>query len=286
MGLINIWPRTLAFLTLFGLANAAAGAAIPASPAPERTPLEQAYRAMYNLDFTSAHQVLRRYEAAQPADPMGPISDAAAYLFNEFDRLHILESEFFTENEDGFHKRERTVAADPVAARDFEAALERGERASADALRRNPDDENALLATLLRMGLHTDYIGFIEKRNMAALSELKQGRVLAESILARHPQLFDAYLAIGVENYMLSLAPMPIRWLLRLGGAQTDRQVGIDRLRITAEKGHYLLPYARLLLAVVAIRDKDMVNARQTLSALATEFPGNRLYRSELAKLK
>ena len=73
---------------------------------------------------------------------------------------------------------------------------------------------------------------------------------------------------------------------MRLSGAQTDRQTGIERLRITAEKGHYLLPYARLLLAVVAIRDKDSVNARRILSALAAEFPGNRLYREELAKLK
>ena len=217
---------------------------------------------------------------------MGPVSDAAAYLFDEFDRLHILQSEFFTENEDGFHKKERGIVPDPAAQRDFEAALARGDRASSEALRRNPDDENALLATLLRIGLHSDYLAFIQKRNIAALSEVKQSRAMAESLIARHPQMYDAYLAIGVENYMLSLMPMPVRWLLRLGGAQTDKQTGVERLRITAEKGHYLLPYARLLLAVVAIREKDMVNARRTLSGLATEFPGNRLYREELAKLK
>ena len=249
------------------------------------TPLDQAYRAMYNLDFVSAHRILRQYEAAQPADPMAPVSDAAAYLFAEFDRLHILESEFFTENEDGFHKREKTLLPDPIAAQDFEAALIRSDRASAAALRRNPADENALLATLFRTGLHTDYLGFIQKRNMAALSEMKQGRVLAETLLAKYQQLYDAYLAIGVENYMLSLAPAPIRWFLRLSGAQTDRQVGLERLRVTAEKGHYLLPYARMLLAVVAIRDKDNTNARQILSALSAEFPGNLLYRRELAKL-
>jgi hypothetical protein len=256
-----------------------------ADPLPS-TPLDDAYRSMYNLDFAAAHQILHDYESAQPSDPLGPVSDAAAYLFAEFDRLHILESEFFTENEDGFHKREKTLLPDVAAQRDFEAALASGDRAAAEALRHNPNDENALLATLFRMGLHTDYIGFIQKRNMAALSEMKQGRVLAESMIARHPQLYDAYLAIGVENYMLSLAPAPIRWFLRLSGAQTDRQLGIERLRITAEKGHYLLPYGRLLLAVVAIRDKDIANARQILSALAAEFPGNRLYRSELAKLK
>ncbi len=249
------------------------------------TPLEQAFRSMYNLDFAMARQILRQYESAQPADPMGPVSDAAAYLFAEFDRLNILQSEFFSEDE-SFFRRQRSLEPDLAAKRNFEAALARVDRVASAALRRNPDDENALLARLLRTGLHADYLALIEKRNLPALSEVKQSRALAESLIAKHPQCYDAYLAIGVENYMLSLKPLPVRWMLRLGGAQTDRQAGIERLRITAEKGHYLLPYARLLLAVAAVRDKDVATARRSLAWLASEFPRNRLYREELAKLK
>jgi hypothetical protein len=248
-------------------------------------PLDDAYRSMYNLDFAKAHQILRQYESAHPGDPMGPVSDAAAFLFAEFDRLNILQSEFFTQD-GSFSRRQRSLVPDPAAKRDFEAALARTDRVASEALRRNPDDENAMLATLLRVGLHADYLAFIEKRNMAALTEVKQSRSSAESLIAKHPQCYDAYLAIGLENYILSLKPLPVRWLLRLGGAQTDRQAGIERLRITAEKGHYLLPYARLLLAVAALRDKDFETARSSLAWLAAEFPANQLYREELAKLK
>lgn len=249
------------------------------------SPVEQAYRAMYNLDFANAHQILRQYESAHPTDPMGPVSEAAAYLFAEFDRLQILQSEFFTEDR-SFLRRQRSLLPDPAAKREFEAALARADRASTAVLRRDPNDENAMLAALLRLGLHSDYLAFIEKRNLAALSELKQGRALAESLITRHPECYDAHIAIGVENYMLSLKPAPIRWILRLGGAQTDRQAGIERIRITAGKGHYLAPYARLLLAVAALRDKDAATARRSLASLSAEFPGNRLYREELAKLK
>ncbi len=249
------------------------------------TPLEQAYRSMYNLDFATAHRILHQYEIEHSRDPMGPVSNAAAYLFGEFDRLRILQSEFFTDD-DSFLRRQRSLTPDPAAKRDFEAALERTDRVASEALHLNPDDENASLATLLRIGLHADYLSFIEKRNMAALSEVKQSRALAESLIVKHPQCYDAYLAIGVENYMLSLKPLAVRWILRLGGAQTDRQAGIERLRITATKGHYLLPYARLLLSVAALRENDVSTARRTLASLASDFPGNRLYREELAKLK
>jgi hypothetical protein len=249
------------------------------------TPLEQAYRSMYNLDFPGARQILRQYEAGHPEDPMAPVSAAAADLFGEFDRLRVLQSEFFTDDK-SFFTREKNLVPNPSVQKSFNAALARGDQTAAAALRRNPDDANALLARLLRIGLHADYTAFIEKRNMAALTEVKQSRALAESLIAKHPDNYDAYLAIGVENYMLSLKPAPVRWMLRLGGAETDRQAGIEKLRITAEKGHYLLPYARLLLAVAALRDKDVAAAKATLLWLSTEFPANRLYREELAKLK
>ena len=61
--------------------------------------------------------------------------------------------------------------------------------------------------------------------------------------------------------------------------------MGIQKLQLTATKGHYLLPFARLLLAVAALRDMDLPKAREGLAWLVAEFPDNRLYREELAKL-
>ena len=48
--------------------------------------LDAAYRDMYNLQFEAAHQVLHEFQKANPQDPLGYVSDAAAYLFGEFDR--------------------------------------------------------------------------------------------------------------------------------------------------------------------------------------------------------
>jgi len=240
---------------------------------------------MYNLDFARAHNDFAEWQRAHPEDPMGPVSNAAAYLFSEFDRLHVLQSEFFTEDS-RFTKREQNLRPDPSAKRAFESALEDSQRLAKNALAKSPNDENALLASILGQGLHADYLALIEKRNLASLAELKQSRTVAERLLALNPKCYDAYLAVGVENYLLSLKPAPVRWVLQLTGAQTDKQAGIERLRLTAEKGHYLLPYAKLLLAVADLRDKDIAAARNELSCLSAEFPGNQLYREELQKLK
>jgi len=249
----------------------------------EPTLVDQGYRQMYNLDFAGAHRSFDQWQREHPEDPLGPVSDAAAYLFGEFDRLHILQSQLFV-NDDSFRGMKKP-ATDEQVRKGFESDLEKGRKLSDAILSRSPQDKNAAFATVLRMGLRADYFSLIEDRNLQALLEMKNGRIMAEKLLSADPGYYDAYLAVGMENYMLSLKPAPARWLLRLSGAQTSKEQGIAKMKLVAQNGHYLRPFARLLLAVQNLRDKNVAAAKQLLAGLAREFPGNLLYAQELAKL-
>ena len=246
-------------------------------------PLDAGYRQMYNLQFESAHRTFQEYERSQPDDPFGPTSDAAAYLFAEFDRLQILQSELFIDNS-RFRSRQ-TLSPDPAAKLALYNDLDKSDQLAAAALKRNPRDSNALFAQVMNRGLRADYLALIEKRNAASLHYVKAAGALAEQLLAVDSHRYDAYVAVGIENYVLSLNPAPVRWLLRLYGAETNERKGISDLELAAQNGHYLLPYARLLLAVAALREKDTDDARALLQELAEEFPNNRLYRRELSRL-
>jgi len=241
--------------------------------------LDTGYRQMYNLQFDQAHRTFAQWEQMHPDDPLGAVSDAAAYLFTEFHRLHILQSEFFV-HDDHFYT-DKKLAPDPILKQKFEAALSKAGGLAA----KKPHDPDANFASVLCHGLESDYLALIEKRYVPAFKEMKVARGQAEQLLTAHPEYYDAWIAIGVENYMLSVKPAPLRWLLRLGGGETDGKVGIEKLRLTAEKGHYLAPFARLLLAVAALRDRDKGRARDLLAGLAREFPNNPLYTQELAVL-
>ncbi len=233
---------------------------------------------MYNLQFDAAHLTFGEWQRLHPQDPLGPVSDAAAYLFAEFDRLHILQSEFFIHDEHFI--TDHRLAPDQMVKQRFEAALDNAQML-ADRQPQNPD---ARFAALLCHGLRSDYMALIEKRYAASFKEMKTARSMAEQLLTAHPEYYDAWVAVGVENYMLSTKAAPLRWLLRLGGGETDKSVGLEKLRLAAEKGHYLLPFARLLLAVAALRDHNTDRARDILEELAKEFPRNALYVQELAR--
>ncbi|HZY63672.1 MAG TPA: hypothetical protein VFE38_14220 [Edaphobacter sp.] len=247
------------------------------------TPLNNGYYDMYNLDFAGAHREFESWMTSHPEDPMGPAADAAAWLFGEFDRLHVIDVQLFAD-QSRFDSRKR-LTPDPKVRQAFDDRAAQADRLADAALQRNPKDAMAYYVKTLVCGMKSDYALMIDKRDIAALNLSKQASAYSKQALALEPTLYDAYLATGVENYMLSLKSAPVRWILNLTGAMTDREEGIRLLKLTAAKGHYLAPFARMMLAVAALRDNRKQEAKGILAALAKEFPQNTLYRFELERI-
>src|SRR5512143_3383520 len=130
--------------------------------------LDAGYRDMYKLPFEDAHQVFRQWQGAHPEDPLGPASDAAAYLFSEFNRLHVLESELFTD--DAKFEGRSKLAPDPKAKQAFEESLSRGQQIADKILAQDGNNADALFAQVMILGLRGDYAALVEKRDMAGLS--------------------------------------------------------------------------------------------------------------------
>lgn len=245
------------------------------------TPLDEGYRDMYNLQFSEAHQKFQQWMAEHPDDPMGPASDAAAYLFGEFERLHVIDVQLFA-NQDRFDSRSR-LTPDPAVRKSFQERLDQADHLADSALQHNNEDARALYVKTLVCGMRSDYALMIDKSDLSALNYSKQASAYSKQALAANPTLYDAYLASGVENYMLSLKWAPLRWFLNLTGASTSRDEGIRLLHLTATQGYYLAPFARMMLAVAALRENHPQDARLILIDLKKEFPKNALYDRELA---
>ena len=103
--------------------------------------LDAGFRQMYNLEFEEAHEIFERWEQTYPDDPLGPASNAAAYLFSEFDRLQILEIELFTDNKD---LKDRRKVADPQIKAAFERKLAKADRLATEKLDQSSSDADAL----------------------------------------------------------------------------------------------------------------------------------------------
>lgn len=260
------------------------GARAEDSPHPTAvSPLDQGFSGLYNLDFAGAQKDFSVWQNEHPDDPVGPVSEAAGFLFSEFNRLGVLESEFYSDDST-FMARPR-LTPDPAIKDHFKDAIGRAESLAHARLAKDPKDRDGLFALTLSSGLQADYAALIEKRNMASLHYTKQASLSAQQLLEVCRDCYDALLARGFSKYVIGSMSAPVRWILRMGGLPADKQGGIADLQMTAEHGHYLAPFARILLAIAYVREKRNSQALQLLSDLRRDFPGNTLFPREIEHL-
>jgi len=260
-----------------------AGAEDTLSP-PEVSSLDHGFSGLYNLDFDAAQKDFSTWQRQHPDDPLGPVSEAAGFLFSEFNRLGILEAQFY-ENDAAFARRPR-LAADPAMKRQFQAAIDHAQTLARTRLVKDPNDRDGLFAMTLASGLQADYAALIEKRNLASLRFTKEASNSAQQLLSICHDCYDALLATGFSKYIIGSMAAPVRWFLRMGGLPADKQGGISDLQTTAERGHFLAPFARILLAIAYVREKDFARALELLARLQRDFPGNPLFSREIAHLR
>jgi len=246
-------------------------------------PLDRGFQLLYSLDFEAAHGIFAGWEESHPDDPMGPTCDAAGLLFSEFHRLGILEAQFF-EDDKQFENRPK-LSPDPAIRTRFNAEIQKAQNIARSRLAKDPKNRDALFAMTLTNGLEADYAALVEKRNVASLRYTKEATAWGQQTLAVDPECYDAHIAGGISKYLVGSMAAPVRWLVRLGGVSGDKQAGIQELKLVADRGHYLVPFANILLAIAYVREHDKPRAKELLASLRTEFPSNPLFAQEIARL-
>lgn len=261
------------------------------APKPEQAPvmeadpssklLESGYRHLYELNFTDARVDFVSYQKERPEDPLGKASEAASYLFEQFHARGVLTSEFFV-NDQTFLGGVPGSAEQNHNAGFVEANTQAREQAKR-LLKSNPKDIHGLLALTIADGMESDYDAIIIKKQLPGLSMMRQAEADAKALLAIDPNEQDANVALGMSNYVIGSLPSYKRAFLWFGGLHGDKQRGMDQMGSAAEHGHYLQPFAKVMLALAYEREHKPERARELLSELAVQFPRNSVFARELA---
>jgi hypothetical protein len=277
-----IWPALWPLLLSSVMAPAAsAQTPIQALHVPE---LEAGFHLLYELKTVEARAQFSSWQEAHPEDPLGSASEAASYLFEECYQQGILTSDFFLDNKRFLGKV--ALKPDPALRAAFFAADKQAQDLAELRLKTFPDDTNALFAITLSLGMEADYAALIDKQQMDSLKMIRDADKYAKRLLAIAPEGADAYLTLGTANYIIGSLPGYKKLFLGFAGIHGDKKEGIRQLGLAAAGGHYLRPFAKIMLALAALREKKPEVARVQLLELVTEFPENPLFASELAKLK
>lgn len=83
-------------------------------------------------------------------------------------------------------------------------------------------------------------------------------------LIKTHPDSYDAYVALGMHEYVAGSIPRSLSWLAYLFGISGERETGIRYLRLSVEKAPLMSAEgARLLLAAAALQPENVADACQ-----------------------
>jgi hypothetical protein len=264
-----------------GEVQATSSATLPKIEAdPSAGMLDSGFRHLYELDFEAGRSEFVAYQKLHPEDPLGKAAEAASYLFEQFNAKGVLTSNFFL-NDSKFLNGIDGGPSENHNPR-FLEANQQARAMAKQQLQANPRDPHGLLVLTMTDGMEADYDALIEKKHMASLGLIRQAESEANSVLVLDPDAQDAYVALGAGNYIIGCLPGYKRAFLWMGGIHGDRQRGMQQMQSAAEKGHYLQPFAKILLALALEREHQAERARSLLTELAAQFPGNPLFAREL----
>ncbi len=262
------------------LAGLAAGAGLAVAAAPPAGAIDLALTHIYNLDFGGANRVLDECVAASPDSALVHSVRAAAILFEEFDRLHVLQTEFFLDDDKVTDRS--LLKPDPAARARLTSALANARRLGERQLKLNPRDREAMFAVGMAAGIETEYVLLVEKRHWKAYSLSKESQRWARKMIALDPPVYDAYLTLGSIEYIVSSLNPLFRFFARFDGISGDRTVAESNLKRVIERGRYYPPFAKILLSVVYLREKRTSDAQALLTELGRDYPSNPLFATEV----
>ena len=288
--------RALAFILFLtpaiSLAQEPAAMPAPAAPAPSTSTASPAFypvpelmsgfHQLYEQKFQQARETFNDWHSNHPEEPFGEVALAASFLFEEMYRQGVLTSDFFLNEKRFLHGIDGKP--DSVRMNNFHDALSRARVLARQHLKATPKDPEALFALTLAAGMESDADAILEKKQLDGLKRMKEANEYAKQLLAVHPDAADAYVAPGIANYIIGSLNPGYRFALWFGGIHGDKKLGMEQISKTVDNGRYLRPFAKIMLALAARREKQNTLAQKLLHELTEEFPSNDTYAAEYAK--
>lgn len=245
--------------------------------------VERGFDHFYNLEYPQAIAEFQKAIAAQPADPHRHNHLAQAVLFEMMFRAGALETELVT----GGNPFLRRPKMEPTAEEQklFAASIGETLRLTGASLQKNPRDADAMYARGVALGFRGTYNFLVRRAWMDALRDITDARKLHNRVAELEPGNIDALMLQGVHDYIVGSLPWYYRTLGFLVGFRGDRERGIRTVRVVAEKGRWNRVDAKILLGVVARRERRPQDAVPIILELLEKYPRNFLLLFELSQM-
>jgi len=258
------------------------------SPATGRSEFDrlriEGFTAVYNIDYKIARERFLQMTRLAPDHPAGYVYLANNLWLETLYQSRRLTTSVYTGG--SFYAQDKDEdAVDPKRDRDFNDYVRQALAAGRARLARNPKDVEALYYNASALGIRAAYGTSVKRSFTRAIGDANESIKIQRQVVKLDPEYFDAYLSIGLYEYVIDSLPGALKFLARLAGLKGSKQKGIEHLELVTRQGKYTADDARVVLLGIYSKENQLERALEIISYMAKQYPKNYLFGVERASM-
>lgn len=116
-----------------------------------------------------------------------------------------------------------------------------------------------------------------ERSYMSAFSNAKKGKDLLEELVEKYPDIYDAYLLLGMFEYYADRLGGVTEFIAGILGFSGDRTRGLEYMKLAQQKGELTRPFAEFILGETYFTQEDNpFEAYGYFNILIKKYPNNK----------
>lgn len=205
--------------------------------------------AIFDVDFNTALSKFQEAKNIAPNDLRGPFFESSLYFWKAILTRDKNEYEIYMNLSDKIVEKCENIAD------------------------KNENDLDAKLYLGWTYTMRAFITGFLGENYLKAASEIKDGSEYLKFVIEKNNTYYDAYLGLGVYNYLLSFIPRKLQWAISILGFSGDRDEGKRMLTIASDKGIYTSSEAKFYMTILLWREENYPMAESYATSLRNKYP-------------
>lgn len=245
--------------------------------------------AMYNIDYATAVAKFEEIRKLLPRHPAGDLYLATALWLRHLNKSRRLQTGLYGSGSRfyaGADKAKEETEGDAIDAAVDRAFRDRMAQAKTKALAlvaKNRNDADALYFLGAFYGVMAGYEASTARKFFSAMRNGSRCVDAHEKVLKLRPEYYDAYLSVGLYDYIVGSLPFGYKALAMMAGIRGNKKRGIARLQTIVEKNAVTADDARVMLLAIYRNEKRNDEALSQLEQLGAKYPNNYLLKLETA---
>jgi tetratricopeptide (TPR) repeat protein len=274
--------RTTAFLlVLSGLSNPLLAQSLKTPEFIEGA--TKGFDRVYSLDYEGARSAFENLGQQYPQHPGPPLYLALTLWQHELFQRQDLRLDRFVSPESFMQATTRQMPPEDRNA--FFRYIGESQAACQAILKQKPGNRDARYFLGAAHGALAAFALTIDHDKREAFRQGKQAYQHHLQIVEEQPDYYDAYVTIGLYEYIVANLPWYVKWIAEIAGYRGTEERSFKYLHLAATKSESVSVNARSTLVVLCLREKLYDEALENAQFLHRRYPRNFLLHLNVAQI-